>query len=337
MHFTNNFKIRSKSTIEALMYDGYDLKDRPENVLSCTEILDAPKIKILQSRHSDDIVVDLSRRFWTMDGTAIHYVIESSNKENGNRLSEERLFLKITNGAIECFSLKKDWSITDSPMYDKESTFVAVKFDQYDPDEEVVEDNKRTSVWEVVYGIRKNRIEQLNIGALALRLIGFGVGLIRSVLYLKDWTKRDYESAAAKGDTKYPPIPYYEHDSVPATIEDAIEIVKSRANMHRYWKAFSDDAIPECSPEERWLRGESFAVMKEGNKAAKRLFRVEGEMTTESAKKAAAEYMASLMSGDTKGKYYVEHRPGVNVRCMDYCEVRQWCHFGRELKGGNDE
>jgi hypothetical protein len=334
VNYTNKHGIKSASTIDALSHNDYDLKDKPENVYSCTEIIDAPKKQILARRHKDEIIVDIADRFWTMDGSAIHYAIEMSNKTNGaNRLSEERLYLRISGDKVACFTLNDGEQLRDAAWYDADSIFVSVKFDQYEEITGTLEDNKRTSVWETIYGLKVSRIQQLNIGALALRLIGFSVNLLRAVLFLKDWNRRDYKSDIQRnGDAgKYPAIPYYEAEVPPASIEDQIEFMVERANLHNEMGKLEDDQIPECTPEERWYRGEAIAVMKVGVQRAKKVFKVGDGVSLETAKQMAGEYMATLMMGDSKGKYVTEHRPGTNQRCLEYCEVRQFCHFGKTL------
>lgn len=336
MKFTNKYGIKSTSTIDALTHDDYDLKNKPDNVYSCTEIIDAPKIKILQSRHKDEIIVDISGRFWTMDGSAVHYVVEMSNKKKGhNRLSEERLYLRIDGktGKVGCFTLNDGEDIRSAEWYNTEMIFVSVKFDQYDYETGTIEDNKRCSVWETIYGLKVSRVQQLNIGALGLRLLGFPVKLLRVVMFLKDWKRKDYTQQLLRdGDQcKYPAIPYKEYDIPPAEVEDSREFMVERSNLHSSNWLLEDDDIPECTPEERWYRGEAFAVMKTGVQRAKKVFKADGDITTEMASVSATNYMADLMATDTKGRYYVEHRPGTNQRCLEYCEVRQFCHFGRTL------
>lgn len=341
MKFTNKYGIKSQSTIDALTHDGYDLQNKPNNVLSCTEILDAPKVKILQNRHKNEITIDYSQRLWTLDGSAIHYAIEMANATHGhNRLSEERLYLRISKAGVECFTLNDGEKILDAKWYNSEDLFVSVKFDQYDESEGVIEDNKRTSVWECIFGLKPQRMQQLNIGALALRLIGFPVNKLRAVLFLKDWTRKNRKNAVSKeGEgAKYPPIGYKEFEATPASVEDQIHFMIDRATLHKAWSEFEDDRIPECSPDERWYRGESVAVKKVGVDRAKKVFKVDGidDPTTglislETAKVMAGDYIATLMMADAKGKYFIEHRPGTNMRCIEYCEVRQFCHFGKIL------
>ena len=72
-----------------------------------------------------------------------------------------------------------------------------------------------------------------------------------------------------------------------------------------------------CSPDQRWERGEHWAVMKTGRKTAMKRC----DTATEAA---------TIAGGITGG--YVEHRPGDPVRCRSWCNVRQFCDFGKTLE-----
>ena len=70
-------------------------------------------------------------------------------------------------------------------------------------------------------------------------------------------------------------------------------------------------AFPPCSDEERWKRGEAWAVKKKGNKRAQRVFDNEA---------SAGEFMKD------KENLEIEHREGEYVRCKgDYCGVANFC------------
>ena len=65
--------------------------------------------------------------------------------------------------------------------------------------------------------------------------------------------------------------------------------------------------LPECSPEERWVRPDIFAVFKPGGKRAVRLFDSEAE--------------ALAFAENSGGGLYVQKRPGSSIRCEVYCPV----------------
>ena len=88
--------------------------------------------------------------------------------------------------------------------------------------------------------------------------------------------------------------------------------VRERLEMHRNSKLSADfgEALPECSPEERWMSETTYAVKREGRKTAIRVFKTMDEATE--------------LAGKEKG--YVETRLGEPKRCTgNYCGVAQWC------------
>ena len=338
MQHTNTYGIKSKSVINALTYDDYDMNERPDNVISCTELIDAPKAKILNHRHRDEVEKDVSDNFWLLDGSAIHYALEMSVKKcDRERLTEERIFIEITtDGKVLAHTLNKGEKVVDAKWYSQYSLFVTVKFDNYDFEDQVIEDYKRTQVWEVVFGLKESRMQQLNIGAYALKLLGFPVKTLRSCLFLKSWDKKDYERDLQKseqfGNTpKYPPIQYAEFEEKPWEESGVLSYIKARGELHMNARRLEDDEIPPCTKEERWLSDEAYAVMKYGNQKASKVFKVTGGYTAEETESLAATHMATLMTKDTKGKYYVEHRPGINKRCEGYCAARQFCNFWKSI------
>lgn len=333
MKQTNRHGIKSTSIINALTWDDYDMSNRPENVISCTELIDAPKAKILNFRHRESVETDVSDNFWILDGRAIHYAVEMSNMKGGEeRLSEERIFIQITcNGDVSSQTLNKGERVVGAKWYNSDDLFVSVKFDNYDSKEMVIEDYKRTQVWEVVFGLKPERMKQLNIGAYALKLLGFNVKLLRSVLLLKSWEKKKYEEDVRKSkqygnDPIYPPIPYAEYEEKPWNDEGVLRFIKARADLHIAARAVSDDQIPPCTEEERWYSGESFAVMKKGNKKATKVFRVEN-CTPKEAELAAVRYIET----QSNGNFFIEHRPGENKRCEGYCPANIYCNFYKSL------
>jgi hypothetical protein len=335
--FSNMYQIRSKSVIDSLINDDYDLKDKPKNVFSCTEIIDAPKAKVLWFRHKDEITVDVSDNFHTMDGSAIHYVVEKSNKKAG-RLAEERLYIDVKTGTTH--TLPDGVKITEAKWYSTSTWYVSLKFDNYDDEEECLEDYKRTSVYEAKSGLKENRVSQLNIGGFAMRMIGFPVSKIRACLFLKDWSaamlKQDEQTAASNGwASKYPPIPYAEYEPEVWSDEQCLSFIQERVKLHVDAQALTDDGIPPCTPDERWYRGESFAIMKAGNKKATKVVKCDDYDTREQAYDTAQVLLAQYKSEKPKDAalYNIVERPGNDGRCngdKKYCHVCQWCNYWQD-------
>ena len=96
--------------------------------------------------------------------------------------------------------------------------------------------------------------------------------------------------------------------------------IRSRIALHNAAKLVEkEDDIPVCTEEERWSKPTTWAVLKE--KGAKRavaggLYQSESE----------------AMSHARRINGYVEKREGEETRCLSFCQVRRWCHFGRNLK-----
>lgn len=349
--FSNLYGIKSKSIIDALTHDDYDLADKPDNVYSCTEIIDSPKNKVLTKRHSSEIISDVSDNFWTLDGSAIHFAVEMSNKnKEAERLSEERIFIQIylgegfQNAEFTAHTLPKGEKITDQEWYNTDDVYVSVKFDNYEYDEACIEDYKRTSVWEGVKGLKISRVHQLNIGAFGMRLIGFPVKKIRACLMLKDWSAKDLKANERKcAETgwkqTYPLIPYKEYEPEVWTDEVCRNFILNRVSLHMEAHKVSDDEIFPCTEEERWYRGESFAVMKTGNKKATKVFKTEDfNDDRERALSAAEDYCKLLQKEKPGDTFIVETRPGNDVRCngdVTYCHCKQYCNYWKEKYGQN--
>jgi len=331
----NVYGIRSKSIRDALTHDDYDLTDRPMNVFSTTEIIDSPKSRVLSRRHDSEIIVDISDNFHLMDGSAVHYALERSNKNSeAQRLSEERIFIEvgIDDKPWRVFTVNPGEKIIAQPWYREHVLYVSCKFDNYEIDDMVVEDYKRCSVWETIYGLKDSRIQQLNIAAIGLNMLGFPVEKIRACLLLKDWSAVSLRQDEQKGGDTYPKIPYKEYDFPVWPADQTKAYIFERAFIHSNAHRMGDDEIPECNEEERWYRGEAFAVMKTGVKTAKKVFRVEaGSMTKEDAKKYAEDHARELQSVAKKGEtFFVEERPGQDIRCggdKSYCSARTFCHY----------
>ena len=81
-----------------------------------------------------------------------------------------------------------------------------------------------------------------------------------------------------------------------------------------------DDFIEPCSDDERWADGEKWAVMKNGRKTAIKLFDNEAD--------------ADAMAGEMGNAYYVEHRPAISRKCLDYCNCKEFCSFYKTMNKG---
>ena len=88
-------------------------------------------------------------------------------------------------------------------------------------------------------------------------------------------------------------------------------------------KAHQNPNPPLCTAEERWQKPERYAVMQKGKKRATKVY---------DDAKMAANHVATLGNGAK-----VETRPSEPTRCMHYCNVAQFCSFGKQWLNKNTE
>ncbi len=264
-----------------------DYKPKPCRI-SVTQIINAPRQVQLSRRYWDMLTEDAADRVWALLGEAAHAILEKG--AGLDDLSEERLACEV-NG----WTLSGRADLLDSAG--------------------ILNDYKVTSVWAVLNGVKAEWEAQLNVYAAMYRRTGFGVNGLQIVAIMRDWAKRRAGEGGNYPDTAVKVIPVRLW-----TPEEAESYIAARIAAHQAAEDLADGELPECTPDERWERPTTYAVMKAGNKRALRVFD-----NPEEAEALAAE----------KGKgFTVEVRPGVSARCQEYCAVADFCEFGRMAKGG---
>ena len=103
-------------------------------------------------------------------------------------------------------------------------------------------------------------------------------------------------------------------------VEEAAAFIRDRVTAHQRAR---EGHLPDCTPDERWLRDEKFAVNKEGRKRAVRGFDSQQEAET---------FITALADAD---KHSVEHRPGLNTRCEQFCDVAEFCLQFQSLRSAS--
>ena len=316
MKITNKFGL-SRVIVDAVnaYVSEYDLYESPDNIVSVTELIDAPRSRILAKRYREKIVKDVTDYTWMFLGSASHSRVEhlaSKGNPESERLSEERWFYDLVSKKVYTVDSKVDfWKTKD---YSPDAFYVSGKFDCYDGIDGIVEDHKVTSVWTVVYSDGGGKVEwdrQLNCYAFAIRLLGFPVNAVRVNAIF-----RDFQQTKA-GDANYPKA---SQACIPANLwtqDEAEEYITKRARLHFNSRKLSDKELDLCSPDERWSKPTTYAVKKEGRKTAVRVLDDE-------------ETAVSLAKELGKG-HSVETRPGKNTRCESYCDAKQFCSFGKNL------
>lgn len=303
MRITNKHGL-PETIVRAVQDDEYDKGD---SVLSVTQLISPPRIVILQNLNKDNLEVDVADRIPALLGTAVHKILEKGSKDLSNYHLEERLFDKV-----------EGWKISGA---------VDVQIDNGDGTWSI-NDYKVTSV----YSVQADKPEweqQLNLYAyLAYKNHGRKVTSLKIVAILRDWLRKQAE---LKPD--YPQSQVAVVDIPVWTFEEQEAFVRGRVISHQAAQKAVDNGEPlvYCTDEERWVRGETWALMKEGRKSAVKLYD-----NKEDAHAAAKEL------GECRGLstgHYVEHRPGSPIRCAgNYCLVagfcRQWQSESGEGSGG---
>jgi hypothetical protein len=299
MKYTNNHNLPDLM-VEAITADDYERKvDRAG--ISVTRLIDSPLIKRLMDDHNDEMEADVSDMLWAMDGKATHATMENVDKER----------------------YKTEWPITEVV----EGVTVSGRLDVYDTKTATIIDYKRTSIWSVIFQSSKVEYEnQLNVYAYLLRGAGYPVKKLQIFRFIKDWRR----SEARKDPERYPAIPFIVIDILLWDDKKAEEYLFNRVRLHKL-AATSDINFLECSVEERWAKPDTWAVYsktKDGKKFKERADRV-----LESPD-AAQDYIDKNNLEGAK----VEFRPGLDVRCQDYCSVSQFCpYWQKKMKEANHE
>jgi len=281
MNITNNHNL-PQSFVNFARNDKYSkgLSD-----ISVTTLIDSPRVRLLREAKSSEMTSDAADMIWPLFGTAVHHILESASEDEGVIL-EERLYATVN-----------DWILSGAVDHQKvEGNSISIT------------DYKVTSVWSVIHG-KIEWEQQLNCYAfLSQKNKGMKVKSLQICAILRDWNRREAERREY-----YPQAPVILVDIPLWPDTKRIDYIKERVAMHQDAQINYDlaQAFPPCSDEERWKRGEAWAVKKKGNKRAQRVF--DNEVS-------AGEFMKD------KENLEVEHREGEYVRCKgDYCGVANFC------------
>lgn len=269
-----------------------DTYSKGESDITTTGLAQPPKIAELTRRHSNEITMDASEKVWTMMGTANHYVLEQIALRNPERYVTEQRF-----------------------YLDIDGVKLGGQIDLFDRETETLWDYKVSSVYKAMSDDKLEWTKQANVNKLLCEHNGFHPKKLAILLVMKDWKRKEaeFKSEYPKCAIQEIPLPIWKE-------EETLAYIKSRINLHNAAKLIEvEDAIPVCTEEERWAKPTTWAVLKE--KGAKRavnggVYELESEAIAH----------AKRISGA------IEKRDGSNPRCENYCQVRQWCNFGRNLK-----
>ena len=292
MKITNKYNL-PEALIRAIADDEYD---RGDSIISVTGLISPPRINILQELNKDNLESDAVDRIPSLLGTAVHKILEKGAKTLENHIVEERLFADI-NG----------WRVSGA---------VDLQIDNGDGTWGIC-DYKITGVYSATSD-KPEWEQQLNCYAYLSRLVhGRNVTSLKIIAILRDWMRKQAEIKA-----DYPQAQVAVIDIPLWTQEEQKAFVEGRVSLHQAARKAVDtgDNLAYCTDQERWVRGESWALIKEGRKSAVKLYDNEDE---------ANEAAARAGSGHS-----VQHRAGSAIRCAgNYCLVSAWCRQWQEELG----
>lgn len=298
MKYTNRANLPAP-LVAAITYSDYDGEKYD---ITASSLVMPPRLRQLMRRHANEITEDVSERIWALIGSVGHAILERAPADNVFR--EERLVGVMDGwtigGKVDLLRLKEGRSY---PM--KQPIM---------PDEFGIDDYKLTSIW-ATKDEKPEWTMQLNVYAWLARQHGFNITQLRIIAILRDWSK-----LRAAREPDYPQVGVVVRE-VPLWPEDICERnIRAAVALHQIVQAEpDDDRLPMCTPAERWQKPEVWAVKKMGNKRAM----PGGLQPTLEA--------AQAMIANMKGNFEIEHRPGVDTRCVSYCPVKDFCSHGKTL------
>ena len=183
---------------------------------------------------------------------------------------------------------------------------VTGRVDCYDLENETLVDWKTASVYKILKQDFQDWKRQGLIYAWLMKKNGLTVKHCKFISLLKDHSKAD-----ARRSADYPihPLSVFEFDVTEDDLAEIETFIESKVKEIEFYSLTPDEDLRPCTPEERWTTPEKWAHMKEGRKSAIKLYDSEEEADKIELKKDE----------------YIEHRPGLNKKCMDYCNCCEWC------------
>jgi hypothetical protein len=281
MELTNKYGL-PQPVVAALTRSEYS---RGESNRSITQLIDAPRVRILRQEHYNELTEDVSEKLWAVLGTGVHKMFE--NTADDSHITEERIFIEVDG-----------WVISG-----------AIDLQKIEDDGVIISDYKTTSVWSVIFG----KVEweyQLNCyAALVRRSKGLKVKSLKVIAMMRDW-----KASEAEFKQDYPKAPILEIDIPMWTEAEQDVYLDGRVRLHQNaeFERLTGSELPECSDKERWAKEPTWAVIKKGNKKATKVFD-KPEEAHEFATQQGDAFEVVFRAG-------VSTRCAAN-----WCRVNEWC------------
>lgn len=282
MKITNNLGL--PDMLQRAVEREYTYRDKRYSI---TSLLDPDRVLMLKRRYNDLIEQDVSECIWMLFGTVTHYALETGIELKENEYVEEHLEYTFDNG----YTLS---GIVDH-IYD------------------YIDDYKTTSVWTVIYGSNNEHWKkQLQMGAyLFYKKTGKWIDKGRIIAILKDWNRKDTIK------DNYPKLPVETIEFDLGTPEEIEKWIINRFETIRILEKLEDMKLPMCTLEERFNKGDTYAIKKIGNKNALKVHKTKEE---------AEEHLKNL-ENKYPGVYEIEYRKGEDTKCLNYCSCNKQCPY----------
>ena len=295
-------KITNKSNLpkvieRAVINDPYDSSG---SNISTTRLIAPPRIRVLEMRNWDLIEDDVSNRIFSLLGQSVHHILERSKLKVD--LAERRLFYKddkITNGwtlSGQFDLLSRQGDLTDFKVTSAWAALDALTNgkDEWENQLNVLDFLCRKNQKTLTRYKKEVKVKSLNIMAI-----------------LRDWSKLKVMQSDNYPRKQVVMIPIRRWSE-----EEQENYVQARIKLHQ--DAEKTDDLPLCTAKERWRKEDSYALMLDNRKTAKRVLPTREEMD---------KYMKENKYVEGQGCRVV-FRAGEDVRCQHYCSVNQFCsHF----------
>jgi hypothetical protein len=279
---------------------------------SASDLIRPPRMRVLASRHNDQIATDVSAHIYRILGTAIHTSLRLAGKRMTERgctgyIPEERLFTSLEfNGQTVVISGEPDLITPDNWIHDY----------------------KITSVGSLDKGVKLEWEQACNIYAHLRLKNGTETKGILITFILRDWLQ---------SHTVQHGYPAVGAQTMGATLWEATkteDFIKERLRLHLEAEECDDDKLLECTPEEMWEKPEAWAVIRENANRAVKLYKAESfpdktdSETIMLAANADAHHRNAKLKKD-EAPYVVLHRPGERTRCK-FCDAKSFCNTYKE-------
>jgi hypothetical protein len=289
MKLTNKFDL-PEPFVKAIAADEYV---RGTADFTTTELIRPTRIVSLRRKHDADLEEDASDRVWALQGQAKHVVFERIAKTDPTRYIVEERYEVTMPGGVK----------------------ISGQIDLFDKNDTVLYDWKETSVWKFMLGDTKEWEEQANVNCYLMRMNGIFPKKLINIAILKDWKKR---KARFGREPDYPKCAIHVLEMPMWSIGQQQDYILKRIIMH---KAGMENP-PVCTKKERWQRDATFAVMRADRKRAIKL------CDNRDQAEAVMMHHMKIAPPGLSSKFYIEERGAEPVRCLDFCEVQQYCDFG---------